>query len=172
MIRSILIAAGSLALLAAAPAEPSPEALAFDRFVTSSAPVCQNQPSRRCVDLGFGFADANRDGGLSLAEAQGVRAQLDRWLAWRGPSLQPRERGAVSFGAQLIDAIGLPQLFDSYDVDRDGKVSKPELLADVRLDERPLPVVLTDRQAVDRQALQRRLGALAPALEGLMGRPR
>ncbi len=171
MIR-VLLTAGSLALLAAAPAEPSPEALAFDRFITSSSPVCQNQPSRRCVDMGFSFADADRDGRLSLAEVQSVRAQLGRWLAWRGPSLQPRERGAVQFGAQLVDAIGLAQLFDSYDADRDGKVSKPELLADVRLDERPLPAVLSDEKAVDRQALQRRLGALAPAVEGMMRRPR
>lgn len=171
MIRALL-AAGSLALLAAAPAAPSPEALAFDRFVVSSSPVCQNQPSQRCVDMGFGFADADRDGQLSLLEVQSVRAQLDRWLAWRGPSLQPRERGTVQFGAQLIDAIGLAQLFESYDANRDGKVSKPELLADVRLDERPLPAVLTDEKAVDRQALQRRLGALAPAVEGMMRRPR
>jgi Ca2+-binding EF-hand superfamily protein len=171
MIR-ILLTAGSLALLAAAPPEPSPEALAFDRFVTASSPVCQNQASRRCVDMGFGYADVDRDGRLTLDEVQSVRAHLDRWLAWRGPTLQPRERSAVLFGAQLVDAVGLPQLFDSYDANRDGKVTKPELLADVRLDDRPLGVVLTDEKAVDRQALQRRLGALAPAVEGMIRRPR
>ena len=171
MIRTLL-AAGSLALLAAAPADPPPEAVAFDRFVTASAPICLNQASRRCVDKGFAYADADRDDRLSLDEVQSVRAHLDRWLAWRGPELQPRERGAVLLGAQLVDAIGVARLFESYDADGDGKVSKAELLADVRLDERPLGVVLTDEKAVDRQALQRRLGALAPAMEGLMRRSR
>jgi hypothetical protein len=171
MIRALLTA-GPLALLAAAPPAPSPEAVAFDRFITASSPVCQNQPSRRCVDMGFGYADVNRDGALTLDELQTVRAHLDRWLAWRGPSLQPRERGAVLFGAQLLDAIGLPKLFGSYDANGDGKVSEAELLTDVRLDDRPLGQVLTDENAVDRQALQRRLGALAPAVEGMLRRPR
>jgi hypothetical protein len=158
MIRPLLLT-GTLALAAAAPAEPLPEALAFDRFVTASSPICLHQPARRCVDSGFSFADRNRDGRLSLAEVQAVRADLDRWLAWRGPKLQPRERGAVMFGATLVDAAGLDRLFDSYDSNRDGAVSKPELLADVRLDERPLGEV-------------RRLGALAPAVEGMLRKPR
>lgn len=172
MIRPLLLA-GTLALAAAAPAaDPSPEALAFDRFVNASSPLCLNQPAQRCVDAGFAFADGNRDGGLSLAEVQGVRATLDRWLAWRGPKLQPRERGAVMLGAQLIDAAGLDRLFGSYDANGDGAVSKPELLADLRLDERPLGEVLLDEKAVDRQALQRRLGALGPAVDGMLRKPR
>ena len=172
MIRPFLIA-GTFALAATAPAaDPSPEALAFDRFVNASSPLCLNQPAQRCVDAGFAFADGNRDGKLSLSEVQGVRATLDRWLAWRGPKLQPRERGAVMFGAQLVDAAGLDRLFDSYDANRDGGVSKPELLADVRLDHRPLGEVLLDETAVDRPALQRRLGALGPAVEGMLRKPR
>lgn len=171
MIRPLLLS-GTLALAAAAPAEPAPEALAFDRFVVASSPICLNQPARRCVDSGFAFADSNRDGRLSLSEVRSVRADLDRWLAWRGPKLQPRERGAVLFGASLVDAAGLDRLFESYDANRDGGVSKPELLADLRLDERPLGEVLMDEQAVDRQALQRRLGALGPAVEGMLRKPR
>jgi Ca2+-binding EF-hand superfamily protein len=171
MIRAILLT-GTLALAAAAPADPAPEALAFDRFIATSSPVCLHQPARRCVDAGFAFADANGDGALSRGEVRAVRADLDRWLAWRGPQLQPRERGAVMLGAQLIDAAGLDRLFDSYDADGDGRITKRELLADVRLDERPLGEVLMDEKAVDRQAVQRRLGALAPAVEGMLRKPR
>lgn len=171
MIRPLLLI-GTLALAAAAPIDPAPEAVAFDRFISASSPICLNQPARRCVDSGFAFADRNRDGRLSLAEAQTVRAELDRWLAWRGPKLQPRERGAVMFGASLIDAAGLDRLLDSYDANRDGGVSKPELLADLKLDERPLGEILMDEKAVDRRALQSRLGALGPAVEGMLRKPR
>lgn len=171
MIRAFLLSAVALTLPAAAPA-PSPKAMAFDRFVTTNAPVCLHQPAQRCVDAGFGFADADRDGKLSLPELRAVRADLDSWLAWRGPALQARERGAVLFGAQLVDAVGLDRLLDSYDEDRDGLVSRAELLADVRLDERPLAAVLADEKAVDRRALQRRLGALAPAVDGMLRRTR
>lgn len=171
MIRTLLLSA-ALALPAAAPPAPSPRTLAFDSFIAASAPICLHQPSRRCVDAGFGFADADGDGKLSLAELKAVRADLDSWLAWRGPTLRPQERGAVLFGAQLVDAIGLERLLDSYDEDRDGLVSRAELLADVRLDHRPLAEVLADENALDRRALQRRLGALAPAVDGMLRRTR
>ena len=70
----------------------------------------------------------------------------------------------------VIDAVGLDKLVASYDADGDGKLSKKELLTDVRLDGRPLGQVLLDPKAVDRQAVAKRLGALSPVVDGMMAK--
>ncbi|MCE3247903.1 MAG: hypothetical protein K0R41_1728, partial [Geminicoccaceae bacterium] len=57
-----------------------------------------------------------------------------------------------------VDSIGLERLHALYDADQDGLLSRSELLADVRLDERPLGEVLLDPAAVDHRAVARRLG--------------
>lgn len=141
----------------------------FDRFVASSGPTCQREASGRCVDLGLAFADRDGDGRLSVDELDVVRRELKAWLAWKGPKLTPAERTGASLGVWLVDTAGLPALFDSFDANGDGRVTRGELLADVRLDHRPLGDVLLDPEAVDRSAVAGRVGKLAPFLQGFFG---
>ncbi|MGB8275294.1 MAG: hypothetical protein WCF16_08525, partial [Alphaproteobacteria bacterium] len=154
----------------AGPPQASAAILAFDRFMIESSPVCLNEPAARCVDMGFRFADADRDGELSLAELADVRATLERWVAWKGDAIAPKDRTSIAIGLLILDAVGLDKLLASYNSDGDGKLSKKELLTDVRLDQRPLGQVLMDPKAVDRHAVAKRLGWLAPAADGLMAK--
>lgn len=153
----------------AAPARPAatPQIIAFDKFMTLSAPICQNQPAQKCIDFGWRFADRNSDKTLSLAELQTVRAEMGNWLAWKD-NITPRERANAAMGLMIIDSAGLPVLFSGFDGNSDGRLTQAELLADVRLDERPLGQVLTDEKAVDRQRFSQRLGPLSLLAQTMM----
>lgn len=135
--------------------------------MSQSSPICQNQPSKRCVDAGWKFADRDGDGKLTLQEVQAVRAQMGDWLAWK-EGIQPREKANVAMGLWVVDSAGLPNLFASYDANGDGRLTQSELLADIKLDERPLGKVLTDDKSVDRQRFSQRLGPLSKLAESLM----
>lgn len=139
--------------------------LAFDRLIAFAAPLCRAEPAERCVDLGFQFADDDGDRGISLGELRRVRDALEAWASWRRPRLARDERAGIAFGLALVDAVGLEALLASYDQDNDGRLDRAELLADLRLDERPLGEILLDPAAVDRAAVARRMGRLAPLLD-------
>jgi hypothetical protein len=143
---------------------------AFDRFIAESSPVCLKDAAARCVDMAFRFADRDGDGELSLPELQEVRTTLERWVNWKGDGIPQRDRNAIAIGLVVIDAVGLDKLVASYNTDGDGKLSRKELLTDVRLDSRPLGQVLTDPKAVDRQAVAKRLGALSPVVDGMVAK--
>lgn len=144
---------------------PTPEVLAFERFIRASGPVCEQEAAAICFDLGFEFADLSGDDRLALPELLTVRDSLASWVAWRGDSLTARERNLIRLGTWLVDSVGIGALLDSYDEDGDALLDRRELAADVSFDERPLGVVLLDPEAVDRAAVARRLGALVPFLE-------
>ena len=154
----------SVPLQAAQGPGPSAAARAFAAFLGQSAPVCVREAARRCVDAGWRFADRNRDGRLTVGELEAVRGELRDWLTWSGNGIAPQEKRNVLLGLMVVEAIGLPQLFESYDTDGDRAISRAELLADVRLDERPLGAILSDTNSVDWASVRQRLGALAPAL--------
>jgi hypothetical protein len=158
---SILLASATAG--AAQAAAPEPPVVAFDRFVTASNPVCQSERAAACVDLAWRFADADADDGLSVAELQALRADLEVWAIWRQADLAAHERSGIAMGLWLVDALGLEYLHAAYDADGDGLLSRSELLADVRLDDRPIGTVLLDPDAVDHAAIGRRLG-LPPAI--------
>lgn len=162
---ALLLAGFSAGTLAAAP--PAPEARRFAEFLSRSAPLCEVQPAQRCVDVGWTFADRDRDGRLTATELDAVRGDLRSWLRWPENGIAPEERRGVLFGLMVVETVGLSFLVDSYDLDGDGALSRAELLSDVRLDGRPLGTVLQDRDAVDWDGVKRKLGALAPALGGL-----
>ncbi|MGP1395372.1 MAG: hypothetical protein ACTS3R_07660 [Inquilinaceae bacterium] len=164
MIRlSSLIAILSLALSAQAhaqSAEASGAALA--EFLRTAAPVCETQPAAQCVDLGWAYADADSDTYLSEGELVSLEASVIDFVTQRSASLTPEERGSVALGLMMVQRLGLDRLIAGFDGNSDSRVDRQELLADVRLDQRPLGEVLLDPAAVDRQALAARLGELGP----------
>jgi hypothetical protein len=162
-----LLALAAGALPVAGSAAPEPPIVAFDRFITESNPVCQSGRAADCVDLAWGFADADGNEGLSLEELQAIRADLEVWAIWRQADLAPQERSGIAMGLWLVDTVGLDYLHAVYDGDADGLISRAELLADVQLDERPIAAVLLDPEAVDHAAIGRRLGLPPEVLDRL-----
>jgi len=143
---------------------PSSAARSFERFVHSSTPVCLRQPSAACVTQGWAYADTDNDGGLSAGELAAVENAVREWYDWRSGNIPSRDRVMMALGLWIVAQIGLENIAATYDADGDGLITREELLADVRLDERPLGRVLLDADAVDRGAIARRLGAFAPVL--------
>ncbi len=154
--------------LAAQTARPSASARAFAAFLGKTSPVCQRAAAPRCVDAGWRFADRDRNGRVSAEELETVRVELRDWLSWTDNGIRPAEKRGVLLGLMVVEAVGLARLVESYDTNGDGALSRTELLSDVRLDERPLGEVLSDSGSVDWDSLRNRLGALAPALGGLV----
>lgn len=146
------------------------EVPALERLIENSRTVCETRPAQRCIDAGWAFADADRDGVLDLTEIQRLRRMTEQWVVTKGKSLPPRQQGSIVMGLMLVDSAGLPTLFANYDSNGDGKLTQAELFADVKLDNRPLPWILADRDAVDLQASRRKLGALGPLLDGVIAR--
>lgn len=151
----------------AAPPAPKPADPELNRFIDSAGQICLKAPARVCVDQGFAYADRDRSGGLSLAEAKAVEQQASAWSQANARALPPAERQRLIMGLLVIQSVGPDQLFASYDSDRSGELSKPELLADVKLDERPLPVILGDPRAIDWGRVSDRAGAAAPLIKRL-----
>lgn len=172
LLLGLLSVIGAGAMAAARGQAPSAAVLAFEQFVRASSPVCLRQPAAHCVDAGWGFADTNRDSGLSLAELRTVRSALRDWMGWRDKTLERPQRAAIILGLWIVDAVGLETLMAGLDADGDGYLARSELLADVRLDQRPLGRVLLDAKAVDRAAVARRLGSLGPVFEGFFRQAR
>jgi type IV secretory pathway VirB10-like protein len=139
----------------------------LDRLISGVGPVCLRAPARQCVDLGFAYADRNRDQRLSLPETRAVHDEVNAWARDNAPKLPPAERQRLVTGLLVIQTVGPDALFESYDTNRDGALTKEEALADVRLDQRPLPQVLSDPNAVDWRRLTDRAGMAAPLLKRL-----
>jgi len=144
---------------------PGREILMFDRFVGANAGVCLDQPAAACVDVAWRFADRNQDGGLSVEELQHVRDSVRAWAIWRADDLYAHERSLLAMGFLVVDGLGVERLHRLYDADQDGLVDREELLADLRLDERPLGETLLDGESLDRAALAARLGVPSALIE-------
>jgi hypothetical protein len=138
-------------------------AVAFERFMRTSRPICLERPAEHCVALAWRFADADGDQGLSVVELAALRSAFEQWAVRYRDDLTQPERSGIALGFLIVDSIGLERLQAIYDTDQDGLVSRSELLADVRLDQRPLGQVLLDPAAVDHRAVARRLG-VPPAM--------
>ena len=160
----------AVALVLLLPAAAQADVAGLDRLIQTGRSVCETRPAQRCIDAGWAFADTNRDNVLDLAEIQRVRRLTEQWVIARGKSLPPRQQGSVLMGLMLVDSAGLPVLFANYDLNGDGRMTQAELFADVALDDRPLPWILADRDAVDLQASRRKLGALGPLLDAVIAR--
>lgn len=159
-------------LLAGAPtassAAPDPgDKVSLDRFLETGVPLCLQAPAVSCIEHGFGFADADHDDKLSLAEVQAIETRIDRWAKANAQRLPADERQKLIVGLLVVQTVGPNQLFTSYDADQDGTLSLTEVTADIRLDKRPLPEILSDPSAIDWNALAARAGSAAPLLKKL-----
>lgn len=157
----------SLGPLAALAAPPSGGSADLERFLATSVPICMKAPAVQCVDQGFAFADRDRNQRLSFAEAKATQVELNRWTKANARRLPPSEREKLVMGLLLIQTVGPDQIFKSYDTDRDGELTREEVTADIRLDRRPLPEILSDPSSVDWDALSARAGEAAPLLRRL-----
>lgn len=151
--------------MATAPAPP--DSASLERFLAASAPFCLKAPAVQCVDQGFAFADRDRDRKLSLAEVQAIQGEVTDWAKGNGRRLPPADRDKLIVGLLLIQTVGPQQLFASYDGNRDGALTREELTADIRLDKRPLPEILSDPASIDWDSLAARAGDAAPLLRQL-----
>lgn len=150
-------------------AQPQPgQGQNLDRLITGVGPLCMKAPAAQCIDQGFAFADQDRNQRLSPAEARRVHDEVNAWTKVNAPKLPPQERERLLLGLAVVQTVGPDAIFASYDTNRDGGVTKDELLADVRLDQRPLPQVLSDPSAVDWQRLTDRAGMAGPLLKRLL----
>ena len=70
----------------------------MDRFLAASVPVCMHAPAVQCVDQGFAFADADRDGKLSLVEVRTLQGEVDGWVKANADRLPPAERQRLLMG--------------------------------------------------------------------------
>ena len=143
--------------------DPHADADAVRAFIDGSAVPCQTRAAQACVDAGFRFAARDPRKGLTLDDVRTLRRRLGAWYGQRYAELAMRERGAIGLGLLLADGLGVERLHQAFDSNGDGSVTQKELLADIKLDSRPLGVVLIDPVAVDRAGLARRLG-LPPGL--------
>lgn len=145
------------------------EVAGFDKFMTASSPICSFQPSYDCLETGWRYADANKDGYLELAEVMEVRAAFVNWLDWKSPQMPAGQRTGTAIGLLIVDTIGIPNIFAGLNTSGNGKLSRAELVRDIKLDQRPLGAVLADPKAVDRKAIAARVGRFAPIVNSMLG---
>lgn len=163
----VLLLAGCLAALPVAANAPAPTGQALDQFLASGVPFCMKAPAAQCIGRGFAFADLDGSEKLSLAEVEATQAELNNWTKANARRLPEIERQRLVMGLLLLQTIGPARLFESYDADDDGELSMEEVTADVRLDKRPLPEILSDPKSIDWDALMARAGQAAPLLKRL-----
>ena len=150
---------------ATAPAAPE---VSVDRFLATGVPFCMKAPAIRCIERGFAFADRDGNGRLSLAEVKETQGEVNRWTKANAKRLPAQDRERLVMGLLLLQTVGPEQLFTSFDADGDGELTIAEVTADVRLDQRPLPVILSDPASVDWDGLAARAGSAAPLLRRLL----
>ncbi len=159
MVLSTALASGAVATT---PADKS-----LERFLQTGVPLCMKAPAVQCIDKGFAFVDTDHDGKLSLAEVEAVQVQVDRWTQANAGRIAEGDRQRLILGLLVLRTVGAKQLFTGYDANHDGALTQQELTADIRLDKRTLPEILSDPSSVDWNSLAARAGDAAPLLKGL-----
>ena len=161
-----------LAASASATAEGSASgerAARFSGYITQATNLCFAVPALRCVEHGFAFADRNADQGLSADELTEVDRDVRAWWEASRERLPTQANLAIGLGLLTTQYAGHDYFVRAWDEDGDGQVSIEELTADLSLDERPVPILLSDENAVDWVALRGRLGQYGALLDRLRG---
>ncbi len=164
----------AFALLASAPSSAeetgsSERADRFSGYITQATNLCFALPAMRCVEHGFAFADRNADQGLSADELTEVDRDMRAWWEKSRERLPTQANLAIGLGLLTTQYAGHAYFVRAWDEDGDGLVSIDELIADLSLDERPLPILLSDKNAVDWESLRGRLGQYGALLDRLRG---
>jgi hypothetical protein len=160
----LLIASPALAQVqpppqpAAPPAAEPDESKLMQAFVDKATEPCETKPAQVCVDLAWQFAVSQPKQGMTVADLKRLRARLGTWYDWHQKQFPAKTRGSIALGMLMADGMTMERLFAAFDTDHNGLVTQKELLADVKMDNRPLGVVLSDPNAVDRAGFARRLG--------------
>jgi hypothetical protein len=169
--RSLTLTLGALLIgaPAAAAGPPVPHDLAgLDRFARETGPFCAQASARLCFERSFRFADADADGELAAEELVALKGTVLAWVRQNRERLAPADRKGILATLAVVELAGLDSLIASYDADGNGKLTRKELQADVRLDDRPLPVLVADPDVVDWVRLRGRLGPAGVLLDGLL----
>jgi hypothetical protein len=169
--RSLILALGAFLLGAVGPASAAtaPRDLArLDQFARDTGPFCAQASARLCFERSFRFADADGDGELSADELRELKGAVLDWVRQNRERLAPADRKGILATLALVELAGLDNLIASYDTDGNGRLSRDELQADIRLDDRPLPVLVADPSVVDWSRLRGRLGPAAALLDGML----
>lgn len=138
-------------------AEPN-ESKLMQAFIDKATVPCETKPAQTCVDLAWQFVVSQPKQGMTVADLKRLRARLGTWYDWHQKELPARTRGSIALGMLMADGMTMERLFAAFDTDHNGFVTQKELLADVKMDNRPLGVVLADPNAVDRAGFAKRLG--------------
>lgn len=169
--RYLVLAGGLAAALATAMpvlAASAQDGNGFERFYGIAKAYCAKAPAKSCIDRLWRIADANRDGVLNLAEVQALDAQARFWAQSGDGSRPSRERNTTLVVLMVLKQAGLPQVFDRFDTDRDGTLTRAELFADFKFDKRPFPKLVADRSAVNWDRLGPRFGPIGTLLASLV----
>ena len=163
--RRLLLLGALLWTTAAAPV-PRPGA-DLDRFIKGIGPLCLKAPARACIDRGFAYADKDRSDTLSLPETEAVYQEVKAWKDANAQTLAPGDRQQINSVMTVVDTLGLGTVFNGYDGNGDGQLTKTEILADLKLDDRPLPEILSDPSAINWGNLTARAGMAGPLIKRL-----
>jgi len=152
-------AALATVLVSSASAAP-PDIAAVQRLVEKGSPLCRETAAPACIDYWWGTLDGDGDGLLSAADLSAFRAGVETWLDESAEILTLKGRASLTAGLWLFERVGAEKIVAWYDKDGDERLSRAELLADVNIDDRPLPQILADPEGLDQAALRERFGLL------------
>lgn len=169
--KRLLAASAAFALTAVLPLWSfADDPVAFNEMIETGGWLCEEAPAEECIEHGWEYADSNADDELDKKELAKLRSDLNAWADWKSDSLSGKDRTKLSIARSLANSLELDDLVQSYDKDDSGTITRSELLADIEVDQRPLPEILADKQATDWQAIGERLGPFG-SLIGSLGAP-
>ena len=132
--------------------------------------ACERAPSVVCTNRAAALFDDNGDGGIDRSEFDNGRRQMVAEARKKQSVLTVEEIGTVAIAAAVLDNVGVDEIFNGFDENKDNRIDRAEMFADFRLDARPFGELVTDPEAVDWQSFANRFGRTGqlflPVLKG------